>query len=338
MSFESVIGQKDLKQRIGAFFSGNLPQSFLITGTKGMGKTVFSEELAKSVLCMERTPSGSCGTCASCRYFEAGTHPDIKRINAEDKSNITVAELREKIIGDQFITPQISSSKVYIINGDELREEGQNLLLKSIEEPPSGTYFIIKVSSSDLMLPTIRSRVTELKLAEYSVSEIMEILRRQFGQTVSDEKMKIAAEFCSGVPGRATDLLGDEDLETIRDEMLSLVTGIADLSYTDILYTVYPFFEKNKDRVEMLLVNMLWILGDVSVFLSLDDPPGSSIMNRDKDVSIKSFAESHRYLSQMKIGKACEHISELRKMLSLNVNFETACCGMLIKVHKELAR
>ena len=338
MSFASVIGQKENRERVASFFCGNLPQSFLITGTKGMGKTVFSEELAKSILCMERTSDGSCGSCASCRYFEAGTHPDIKRIAAEDATVITVKELREKIIADQMMTPQISSSKVYIINGDELREEGQNLLLKSIEEPNPGTYFILRASSSDQMLPTIRSRVTEIKLSEYSVPEIMEILRKRFGQTIPDERLHMAAQFCSGVPGRAIDLLGDDDFDSIREEMFSLITSLPEAGYTDILYDRYPYFEKNRDRIEVLLVNMLWLLGDISVFVSLDDPPGTSIMNRDKDMQIKRFVEGHRYLSQMKIGKACEHISEMRKMLSLNVNFEAACCGMLIKVHKELAK
>lgn len=341
MGFLSIVGQTELKKRLTNMISGQMPQSFLISGAQGMGKHLVAEELAKSLMCSNPTSAGACGKCNNCRYFEAGTHPDIKRIEATDgRKSIRIADLRSEVSGDIAVNPQLAPRKVYVINGDQLGNESQNLLLKSLEEPPRGVAFILMVSDSSRIIPTIMSRVTELKLRTYSGEEIKEILKRKIAEDgkepVSDDRLSFVASFSSGIPGRALSLADDETFAEARDRIVNLVISMPSMSLTDLLYDEFSFWDKNRDRIEEMLLLLLWTLGDLSALLATPDK--GIIKNADKERELIGFLSDNKWISYINISNAANAVTEFARGLKVNVNFESACCSMFLKIHKEFVR
>lgn len=341
MSFKRIIGQSELKKRLGLMVEGQMPQSFLITGATGMGKHLFAEELAKALMCSHPTVNGACEKCNNCVYFDAGTHPDIKRIEAtEGRKSIRIADLRTEVSGDIAINPQIAPRKVYIINADQLGNESQNLLLKSLEEPPKGVAFILMVSDSSRIIPTIMSRITELKLKTYSVEEIKDILTAKCliagKEEIPDEKASFIASFSSGIPGRALALSEDDNFSEERDRILDLILRMPSCQLTDLLYDEYTFWDKNKDRVEEMLLLLLWTLGDLSALLA--SPVKGIIKNVDKEDELIRFLSDNKWITFANISNATNAVIEFNRGLKVNMNFESGCCSMLLKLHKELAR
>lgn len=156
-----------------------LPHAILLVGPAGVGKTVFSEQLAALLLCESTTPElAACGQCDACRWLEGGNHPDFRRIapdgedEAEDgASEKAVEKARKRGAGiikiDQIrelesfvgIGSHRNGRRVILItDAQAMPPAAANALLKMLEEPPSSLYFILVSSNPKSLLPTIRSR------------------------------------------------------------------------------------------------------------------------------------------------------------------------------------
>ncbi len=337
MAFRDFVGQKEIKTRLNTMFEGQPAQSFLITGAPGMGKHKVGEELAKALLCMHPTKDGACGHCNSCTYFDSKTHPDVKRIEAEKgKKSIKIADLRSEVIADTSIVSQISSRKVYIINADQLNEDSQNCLLKSLEEPPKGVAFILLCSDASKLLGTILSRVVEIRLSAYSSDEIKEIIRIEKPDFNDEDKLSFYASFSANTPGRALSLMDDDLFSEAREHIFDMVCSIPKMSYTDLIVDEYAYFEKNKDRIDELLLLMQWTLGDIGMLLA--SPTEGQIKNLDKKAELRSFITSNKEITLINISNSVNAINDFAKGLRVNVSFDGACSSMLLKIHKEFVR
>ena len=168
MGFETLLGNSRLKENLtGALRQGRISHFYLISGPMGSGKKTLARLLAAAMQCQgEEKP---CLSCKDCRKTLQNTHPDV--IWAEDTEHKTVPvrivrEMRESM----FVRPNEGQRKIYIFP-QELGVEGQNTLLKVLEEPPSYGAFLLLTDNPEKLLPTIRSRCTELSLqalTEYS--------------------------------------------------------------------------------------------------------------------------------------------------------------------------
>lgn len=162
-----------------------LPHAILLHGRRGIGKAAFARTLAQTLLCENPAPSGTaCGQCAACHWLEAGTHPDFRQIepdslaeananaNAEDQGSDKKKPSQQIIIDQIRILPEFigitshrGGPKVILIHPAEaLNINAANALLKSLEEPPARTYFLLVSHRPHSLLPTIRSRCQQLAL------------------------------------------------------------------------------------------------------------------------------------------------------------------------------
>lgn len=162
MRFDDLLGNDALKQRLVSALSGQrLSHCFLITGPAGSGKHTLARLLAAAMQCtQEQKP---CLRCNQCRKALDGIHPDIIRVADKDHKAVAVKVVREAC-ADLYIRPNEGNRKIYIFD-QELNAQGQNALLKSIEEPPPYGSFLILTQHAEQMLPTIRSRCVELRLS-----------------------------------------------------------------------------------------------------------------------------------------------------------------------------
>ena len=157
-----------------------LPHALLLQGRQGVGKAAFARALASALLCEDPHPGGAaCGQCAACRWMESGSHPDFRQLEPENLSGTT----EEEQGGDKKASRQITiepirllpdflgmsshrgGAKVILIHPAEaLNVSAANALLKSLEEPPPRTHFLLVSHRPRLLPATVRSRCQQIGL------------------------------------------------------------------------------------------------------------------------------------------------------------------------------
>lgn len=184
-----------------------LAHAYLFVGPQGVGKRLFARELAKSLLCENATPQNfeACDTCSACQLVDAGTHPDFFMVGKpEDKNEMPVETMRE-LCGNFSLKSSRGHGKVGLLDdADDLNEESANCFLKTLEEPPPGSIFILLCTSLEGQLPTIRSRCQTIRFAPLTVAEIKEVLSRQ--ELADPALLPRLLHLASGSPGRALEL------------------------------------------------------------------------------------------------------------------------------------
>ena len=161
-----------------------LPHALLIHGPRGIGKLDFARALAQALLCETPTAAhAACGVCAACAWFETGAHPDYRQLEPEaasedaeeegdkparsSKKPSTVIKIEQvRALADLVnVTSHRGGPKVIVVHPAEaLNVNAANALLKSLEEPPPGTHFMLVSNRPHLLLPTIKSRCRQVAL------------------------------------------------------------------------------------------------------------------------------------------------------------------------------
>jgi DNA polymerase-3 subunit delta' len=182
----------------------SLPPSLLLAGPPGVGKKRTALAVAEAINCL--TPAldvaagdggpvlarDACGTCASCRRIARGVHPDVIVVEPGDTGNIKIEPIRE-IIERAGYRPFEARRRVVIIDeADAMQAPAQSALLKTLEEPPSASVFMLVSSMPDALLPTVRSRCPRLRFGPLTVQEVAEILVRDHEYDEADARAAAA--------------------------------------------------------------------------------------------------------------------------------------------------
>ena len=148
------------------------PHGLLLTGPQGIGKRALAMHFARALLCERPQPDGgACGTCASCGYVKAGQHPDLRILELvevdEEGEAKPLAEIKIDSVRDltawSLLTSHRGIAKVGIVDPAEaLNIAAANALLKTLEEPPPSTFFVLVTHHAWQVLPTLRSRCLRL--------------------------------------------------------------------------------------------------------------------------------------------------------------------------------
>ena len=160
-TFEDMFGQQESLQIIkGMFASKKIARTFLLTGPYSAGKTTLARLIARYVNCAEG-PSKACGVCPSCQAMDQNIHHDVTELDAA--SNRGIGEARE-LIARSNLAP-LHKKRVFIIDEcHALTGQAAEALLKTLEEPPPSTVFILCTTEPQKLKATIRSRCTSIKL------------------------------------------------------------------------------------------------------------------------------------------------------------------------------
>ena len=156
--FNTVLGQKQVTETLkNAIKTGQLAQSFLFCGPRGVGKTSCARILAKTINCTNiGADFEACGTCDSCISFANGNSFNIQELDAA--SNNSVEDIRSLVEQIRY-APQAGKYKIYIIDEVHmLSQNAFNAFLKTLEEPPSYVIFILATTEKQKIIPTILSR------------------------------------------------------------------------------------------------------------------------------------------------------------------------------------
>ena len=254
MGFEGLLGNDRLKQTLSASIQkGHISHFYLISGPKGAGKHTLAKLLASAILC--QGAGKPCGVCGPCRKIANGNHPDFITVEDPEHKNVAVKIVRE-IREDAFIRPNESAYKIYLFP-QELGIEGQNALLKILEEPPRHGIFILLADNPEKLLTTVRSRCAELKLQAMPEKLLHRQLRMEFPKA-AEEDIAAAMERSGGFLGQAKQILDEGGVLPPQTELF--VRSFAARDSLGLTQTLVPLEKWKRDALLELLESWKEIL------------------------------------------------------------------------------
>ena len=254
MAFEALLGNDRLKQNLrSSLEKKHISHFYLISGLEGSGKHTLAKLLAEAILCEGSVKP--CGSCVHCRKMRSGNHPDFITVEDPEHKNVAVKIVRQ-IRDDMFVRPNEAEHKIYLFP-QELGLEGQNALLKILEEPPSYGVFLLLTDNPDKLLPTVRSRCTELKMQALDGKTIRNQLRLDFPDA-EDADIR-AAVFRSGAfLGQARKLL--EAGSQLPPQTEQFVRAFSSRDNLLLTQTLVPMEKWKRDPLAEILEQWLELL------------------------------------------------------------------------------
>ncbi len=251
MGFEMLLGNSRLKDNLKSSLArGRVSHFYLISGPEGAGKRTLARLLAAAILCKD--PDRPCGRCSVCRKVIDQNHPDFITVDDPEKRTVPV-DLIRKARADIYIQPNESDHKIYLFpRAQDMGIPGQNALLKVLEEPPKYGVFILLTDNPEKLLPTVRSRCTELALQALPPETLRSALQREF-PNADPEGIAAAAQRSGGWLGQAKQLLQTE----VSPQTQALVKSYAARDAVGILRVLVPMEKWKRDALNAILAE--WI-------------------------------------------------------------------------------
>jgi DNA polymerase-3 subunit gamma/tau len=299
-TFADVVGQAPIVRTIGnAVASGQVHHAYLFVGARGTGKTSVAKILARSLNCVNGPTLEPCGVCESCTAITNSTSLDVIEMDAASNNSVDdIRDLREKV---GFAPTGERSWKVYILDeAHMLSTQAWNAFLKTLEEPPPNTIFVLATTEPHKVLATIVDRCHRFDFQRPSLEQITTVLQRIADAEGIDADGRALAMIARSAGGSFRDAIGTLDQlvtyggkEVSFDEVLELLdVADADLIFaaTDAviardpagaLRRVQELSESGRDPVQFMR-DLTAHLRHLIVVQTLGEPPDSFSVTADQ--------------------------------------------------------
>ena len=203
---------EEFERTLRAARSLRMHHGLLISGGMGVGKSTAAELLAQALMCRDPDPERPCGVCSDCRRL--ALHPDIHRVEIPDEKDEIPVDLVRELRESLARLPVEGRARVVILDpADRLNIQGQNALLKTLEEPGRATFLLLVTRYPESLLDTVRSRVGSLRILPLPDAALRSVLRER---GVADEAVEAALPFAEGSVGRARAWSSEENIPIIH--------------------------------------------------------------------------------------------------------------------------
>ena len=256
MGFETLLGNRRLKDNLkSSLRKGRISHFYLISGPAGSGKRTLARLLAQAILCGE--PDAPCGVCNACRKVAGNAHPDFITVDDPEKKTVPVDLIRQAR-SDIYVQPNEADHKIYLFpRAQDMGLPGQNALLKVLEEPPKYGVFLLLTDNPEKLLPTVRSRCTELALRPLEEDTLRRYLKARFPDA-ADDAVTAAVIRSGGWLGQAAELL--EQGDTATPQTVSFVESFGKRDTIGLLQTLVPMEKLKRDALIPILAEWLEVL------------------------------------------------------------------------------
>ena len=282
--FKLIINQEHPKRILTACLkTGRIPNAFLFTGKRGVGKRITAITFAMACNCTgkELDTTEPCGSCTSCLKIKSGNHPDIITISPFG-SNIKIAQIRS-LCHILAMKPYEARLRVVIISDAQtMNPSAGNALLKVLEEPPAKTILILTATQSSDLLATIVSRCQHIRFNPISTDNIVKMLIDKEGVDV--EEAVVVANIADGSLSRALSMVKSSHKTNWLDQRRWLINAIGldqpksmSMQPIGLLLAYAEKLSKNKSTISGFLEVMLSWLRDLVIYKYSPE----KVINRD---------------------------------------------------------
>lgn len=294
-----------------------LPHCLLITGPQGVGKAQLAKDLAKIYL--EKTKDDQTED-----LLKKGNHPDFYRVSSQGES-IKKQEVVD-LIEEAQQTSYYGGSQIFLIEGaDQLTSQGQNALLKTLEEPQNQVAIFLTAVHEGQVLETLVSRARKIPLHPVKEKYLTQwLLDQGYG---SNPYLKEAVALSGGCPAKALDYLKDGDWLHLRNELFQKLQNFRRKSL-DYPFVLKDFFLDHKDQLKDLLLLMNQYYRDVLVYQKIGD--SQVLYHKDKVPMMEG-----ENLKNSSLYTIIKDIQESGDFLEKNGNTRLVIEGLLIKIQEE---
>ncbi len=298
MNTDGIIGHKKQITNLKYLIERDcIPQAILFTGPSGIGKKIIAKRFLNALFCKSKIPP--CLSCPVCNQVANGSFPDFIEIIPNEKGIIPIGSEGKLENGSiRWLIDRLSRKSFHgktgiIIDGvDKITEEGQNALLKTIEEPSLGAYFILISSNRSTLLPTILSRCSEIRFYPLPNNVIKDMLDKKglpepdsdFIAKISGGSLEIASILSSGDTMKKilaicseissflrTESIPDIDLEALQKEigfnqLLDIIISIFRQNLLSLIRkekSINPYIE------DLFIEDTQDILNIIKIFIAL---------------------------------------------------------------------
>ncbi len=290
-----------------------LNHAYLVVSKDNMLLENFCMLGVKEIYCLQE--NAPCNSCVNCGKIEHGNMVDFETF-PKDEKNLVVEDI-EKIVEQSYIRPMESAYKIFWLkNFDECTVQGQNKILKTIEEPPSNVIFILSVTNIGGVLPTILSRTKKVFEKELSFDTLNKFL---LAKKVNNSD--IISHMADGNLTTALKIAENKDALNIINLAINTLLNLK--SSRDVLYFSSQILALKKD-IPFFLDTLMAILRDVAIYGKAD---GIYFKNFEKQYSVLS----KMYSTQM-IEKIVLKINEINLKLEFNCNMTAVIDKLLLDI------
>lgn len=257
--FSAVLGQTGAAAILqSALESGRIAHAYLFAGPRGVGKGLTAEVFARALNCAAHEDR-PCDRCLPCQKALNGNHPDILWLKPAG-SSFKIEQVREL---QRTVHAKVYEGRHKVIvleDSHKATTQAANSLLKTLEEPPGSTVFILLSENPQTLPPTILSRCQRVNFAPLDNRLISEVLRqRQLGRA---EDRELAVSLAGGSLGRAIEYMQDQKVFVLRQRAIEFIQACLGKNYYR-RYKITESLEKDKLDVALFFEHMLLLLRDV---------------------------------------------------------------------------
>jgi DNA polymerase III subunit delta' len=327
-------GNEALRARLlGLFHQDRLHHCMIFEGPPGVGKAASALWLAMAVNC-ERSGSGAepCGACWSCRSIQRGQHPDVIQVGLDPEKATPIISVKQArdLLGQLSLHPFHARRRTIIIEpADALNPEAANALLKTLEEPPRATGFVLVTSRPMDLLPTVRSRGQRVRFGAVELERLVPWLQAQQVDQAGE-----LARLGEGCPLRAL-ALAEGGLATWREARDRLVQAISGGTAARLAWSETHARGERAEvsgEIALCLDALQLLMRDVLRRLACR-APADQLYNSDRIELVDAWADRLGLMGLVRLDQA---MREAQLDLEANVNPRLAMDALLSRFGAEL--
>jgi len=266
-----------------------------------------------------------CGSCSSCIRTKSGNHPNIEIVRPTGLS-IKIKQIRQ-IISDTAKKPFESGYKVIIIeNAEKMTHDAQDAFLKTLEEPPENTVFLLLAENQNLLLPTIVSRCQVYQFKPVAAKEIKDFVEARYDFSSAD--IDAAVRYSKGVVGKVLELLQDKERYKAHTVFIDILEK-ALLGNGSEAQLMASAVAESKDEAERFMEFSLTWFRDVMVLRESQGAYEQLIINVD---SVEKLSRHNSALTEGKLNSIIDIIKSTARYVKYNVGIKNSIDGMLFNI------